>query len=171
MNGSLHMLQQLITALRPAAVDGPPHVARALKPYLRVPNLLTPEQMEADPISYRQHVLHVEPDGSFSVVALVWLPGQRTCIHDHVSWCVVGIYQGVEEETRFDLGEGYLIAAGKSMNNAGTVTFVEPPGDIHQVRNATSTKVISIHVYGADVSELGGSIRRRYELPVSGAKA
>jgi predicted metal-dependent enzyme (double-stranded beta helix superfamily) len=161
------MLQHLITALRPASVDGPLHVAAALKPYLSLPDLLTAEQMEPDPASYRQHILHVEPDGSFSLVALVWLPGQCTCIHDHVSWCVVGTYKGAEEETRFDLGHGYLIAAGKSVNRAGTVTFVEPPGDIHQVRNATSGKVISLHVYGADVSKLGTSIRRRYELPVT----
>ncbi len=110
--------------------------------------------------------MHVEPDGSFSVVALVWLPGQCTCIHDHVSWCVVGTYIGAEEETRYDLGEGYLVAAGMSVNRAGTVTFVEPPGDIHMVRNGSSDKVISIHVYGADVSKLGTSIRRRYEMPV-----
>jgi 3-mercaptopropionate dioxygenase len=161
------MLQHLVTALRPAAVDGPLHVAAALKPYLKLRDLLTPSQTEPDPNDYRQHILHVEPDGSFSVVALVWLPGQCTCIHDHVSWCVVGIYQGAEEETRFDLGEGYLLAAGMSVNRAGTVTFIEPPGDIHQVRNVTSGKVISIHVYGADVSKLGTSIRRRYELPVA----
>jgi predicted metal-dependent enzyme (double-stranded beta helix superfamily) len=160
------MLQQLITALRPASVDGPLHVAAALKPYLSIPDLLTTEQMEPDPDAYRQHILHVEPDGSFSLVALVWLPGQCTCIHDHVSWCVVGTYLGAEEETRYDLGAGYLKEAGMSVNRAGTVTFVEPPGDIHQVRNVTGGKVISLHVYGADVSKLGSSIRRRYELPV-----
>jgi predicted metal-dependent enzyme (double-stranded beta helix superfamily) len=160
------MLHELITALRPASVDGPLHVAAALKPYLSIPDLLTHEQMEPDPDSYRQHILHVEPDGSFSLVALVWLPGQCTCIHDHVSWCVVGTYIGAEEERRYDLGAGYLLEAGMSVNRAGTVTFIEPPGDIHQVRNVTEGKVISLHVYGADVSKLGSSIRRRYELPV-----
>jgi|SoiMethySBSTD1v2_1073268.scaffolds.fasta_scaffold823230_2 predicted metal-dependent enzyme (double-stranded beta helix superfamily) len=160
------MLQQLITALRPAAVDGPLHVAATLKPYLSLPDLLTAEQMEPDPDAYRQHILYVEPDGSFSLVALVWLPGQCTCIHDHVSWCVVGTYIGAEEETRYDLGAGYLLEAGMSVNRAGTVTFIEPPGDIHQVRNVSGDKVISLHVYGADVSKLGSSIRRRYELPV-----
>jgi predicted metal-dependent enzyme (double-stranded beta helix superfamily) len=41
-----------------------------------------------DPATYRCHLLHAEPDGSFSVVALVWRPGQATPIHDHVTWCV-----------------------------------------------------------------------------------
>ena len=52
---------------------------------------------------YRQHLLYVAPDGGFSVIALVWLPGQKTSIHNHLSWCVVGIYQGLECETRYNL--------------------------------------------------------------------
>ena len=63
-------------------------VGERLAPHLGTADLLTPEQREGDPDRYRQHVLHAEPDGSFSVVALVWLPGQRTAVHDHVSWCV-----------------------------------------------------------------------------------
>src|SRR3954451_21867502 len=53
--------------------------------------LLTPEQYEGDPERYRQHLLHAESDGSFSIVGLVWLPGQCTPVHDHVSWCVTGV--------------------------------------------------------------------------------
>jgi predicted metal-dependent enzyme (double-stranded beta helix superfamily) len=60
-------------------------VAVALKPYLGDETLVTDDQLVPDPIHYRRHVLHVEPDGSFSIVALVWLPGQETTIHDHVS--------------------------------------------------------------------------------------
>ena len=73
-------------------------VADLLQPYLHFEGFLTAEQLEPDEIKYRQHILHVEPDGSFSVVAFVWLPGQATPIHDHVSWCVVGVHRG--EETR-----------------------------------------------------------------------
>lgn len=69
-------------------------VGERLAPHLGTPDLLTPEQREGDPDRYRQHVLHAEPDGSFSVVALVWLPGQETAIHDHVSWCVAGVHEG-----------------------------------------------------------------------------
>ena len=41
--------------------------------------------------------LYVEPGGSFSIVALVWRPGQITRIHDHITWCVFGVIQGVEQ--------------------------------------------------------------------------
>ena len=53
-------------------------VANYLRPTLTVPGLLTDEQRQGSVDGYTQHVLHVEPDGAFSVVALVWLPGQAT---------------------------------------------------------------------------------------------
>ncbi|MFE3864853.1 hypothetical protein ACFXPT_31040 [Streptomyces goshikiensis] len=147
-------------------------VAGILEGFLGYPDLLTSSQMEADPRSYRQHILYVAPTGGFSVVALVWLPGQQTPVHDHVSWCVVGTYIGAEEETRYRLNSVYgqatpaLSPMDIATIPAGTVGYLVPPGDIHHVRNATSGKVISIHIYGADISVLGTSIRRRYELPV-----
>src|SRR5687768_12130325 len=78
-------------------------VGERLAPYLGAPDLLTAEQRESDPTRYRQHLLHAEHDGSFSVVALVWLPGQGTSVHDHVSWCTTGVHEGQERERRYRL--------------------------------------------------------------------
>jgi 3-mercaptopropionate dioxygenase len=64
--------------------------------------VLTAEQRLGSPDGYQGHTLHVEPDGSFSIVGLVWRPGQITRIHDHVNWCVLGVIQGVEHEELFD---------------------------------------------------------------------
>lgn len=145
-------------------------VCRDLEPYLGRSDLLTTAQQEPDPEEYRQHILHVEEDGSFSVVALVWLPGQSTPVHDHVSWCVVGVHMGEETEVRFEVhtddGARYLTSEGTSVNHHRSVGAVTPPGDIHQVVNTGTGKAISIHVYGADIGRLGSSIRRRYTLPV-----
>lgn len=145
-------------------------VRAALEAQLGRDDLLAPEHTEGDPECYRSHILHVEPDGSFSTVALVWLPGQVTPVHDHVSWCVVGVHQGDEEEIRYRVvasAEGpYLVPTGRSINHEGTTSCLTPPGDIHLVRNASAGKVISIHVYGADIGRLGSSIRRRYDLPI-----
>ncbi|MGP3983311.1 cysteine dioxygenase [Streptomyces sp. KR80] len=144
-------------------------VAERLAPFLGAPGLLTAEQREGDPERYRQHVLHVERDGSFSLVALVWLPGQRTPIHDHVSWCVTGVHEGVESERRYRLVSDYatarLVVTEDVLNLQGAVSGFAPPGDIHQVRNAGTSTAISIHVYGADVSRLGSSVRRVYDTP------
>jgi predicted metal-dependent enzyme (double-stranded beta helix superfamily) len=138
----------------------------------RADGLLTPEQREGDPERYRQHLLHAESDGSFSVVALVWLPGQCTPVHDHVSWCVTGVHQGEEHERRYRLlpadepgGSARLVATEDVVNPVGAVCGFAPPGDIHKVWNGCREKAISLHVYGADISRLGSSVRRVYELP------
>ena len=142
-------------------------VGGLLQPVLSEPGLLTDAQRQGDPACYRQHVLHVEPDGSFSVVALVWLPGQATAIHDHVSWCTVGIYEGRETETRYRVagpkGRRRLVEDGGCVNRPGEVSAVAPPGDIHKVANSGTGTAISLHVYGADVLRLGSSIRRTYD--------
>jgi 3-mercaptopropionate dioxygenase len=130
--------------------------------------ILTAEQRHGDPAGYRCHLLHAEPDVSFSVVALVWRPGQATPIHDHVTWCVFGVIQGTEHEERYVLrDDGWLEQAGTAAVNAtGDVTGLAPPGDIHQVRNAGAETAISLHIYGTDISRMGSSVRRIYDLPV-----
>ncbi|MGV9914728.1 cysteine dioxygenase [Streptomyces tendae] len=144
-------------------------VAAAMRGYLTRPGLLTDEQRVGSAGHYTQHVLHAEADGSFSVVALVWLPGQRTPVHDHVSWCVAGVHQGTEAERRYALvprGEtSRLVVTAEVTNPLGSVCGFAPPGDIHEVRNSGSGTAISIHVYGADVTRLGSSVRRVYEQP------
>jgi predicted metal-dependent enzyme (double-stranded beta helix superfamily) len=153
------------------AVETARQVAGALGGVLREPDLLLDDQRAAKPDCYCQHVLYADPDGLFSIVSLVWLPGQRTCIHDHISWCVVGVYQGAEESNLYRLVENgfdqpYLKKTGHMIDEAGSTSYFVPPGDIHEVANTSDGKVISIHVYGADVSVLGSSIRRKYHLPV-----
>ncbi|MFJ7157511.1 cysteine dioxygenase [Streptomyces sp. NPDC101118] len=145
-------------------------VGERLAPHLGAEDLLTTEQQEGDPDRYRQHIVHAEADGSFSVVALVWLPGQETAIHDHVSWCVAGVHQGQESERRYRLAPGAgtaarLVATEEVVNGQGEVCGFAPPGDIHKVRNSCTSTAISIHVYGADIARLGSSVRRVYTLP------
>jgi predicted metal-dependent enzyme (double-stranded beta helix superfamily) len=142
-------------------------VSRALAQHLGAVGLLTEEQREGDPERYRQHVLHVADDGAFSLVALVWLPGQATPVHDHVCWCVVGVHEGEEEEIRYALDEGRLVVTEQLVNPLGEVSIALPPGDIHLVRNAGTDLAVSLHVYGADLRQTGTSIRRRYDLPVA----
>src|SRR5262245_38198580 len=71
-------------------------VAQELRRHLPGSDVLTAEQRLGSPDDYVGHTLHAEPDGSFSIVALVWRPGQTTRIHDHVTWCVLGVIQGSE---------------------------------------------------------------------------
>ena len=130
--------------------------------------LLSAASRRGNPSCYQSHLLYAEPGGSFSVSAMVWLPGQQTPIHDHVSWCVTGVLQGREYEEVFALadGGGALEIVARNLNPAGSVSGFAPPGDIHRVRNTGDDVAISMHVYGADISRLGNSIRREYTLPL-----
>jgi predicted metal-dependent enzyme (double-stranded beta helix superfamily) len=134
-------------------------VAEQLRAHLPGPDVLTAEQRLGSPDDYRAHNLYVEPDGSFSIVALVWRPGQFTRIHDHVTWCVLGVIQGVEHEELFDAD---LNLIGRNENQTGDVSGFAPPGDIHRVRNTSETTAISIHIYGTDITRIGSSARRYY---------
>lgn len=135
-------------------------VADQLRRHLPTPDVLTGAQRLGSSDDYCAHNLYAEPDGSFSIVALVWRPGQLTRIHDHVTWCVFGVIQGVEHEELFDAD---LNMVGRSENHAGDVSGFAPPGDIHRVHNTAKETAISIHVYGTDVTRLGSSARRYYD--------
>jgi 3-mercaptopropionate dioxygenase len=171
-------LDSLVAEVRDAVGRGlPPDltaylVGECLTSHLGAADLLTDEQCGSDPARYRQHLLHAEHDGSFSVVALVWLPGQGTSVHDHVSWCTTGVHEGEEHERRYRLlpspatgRAARLVATGDVVNAQGAVCGFAPPGDIHRVWNAGAGRAISLHVYGADISRLGTSVRRVYQLP------
>jgi predicted metal-dependent enzyme (double-stranded beta helix superfamily) len=139
-------------------------VAGVLRGGLPSPSLLGQQRLKGDPDRYQTHLLHAEPDGSFSVAAMVWLPGQATPIHDHVTWCVTAVLQGTEYEEIFAVRDGRLEIVARNQNEAGVVQGFAPPGDIHRVRNAGDGVAVSMHVYGTDISRVGSSIRREYAL-------
>lgn len=147
-------------------------VAQRLGRLLGDPDWLAEEHRQPWEDRYRQHILYVAPDGGFSVVSLVWKPGQKTPIHDHVSWCVVGVYQGEEMETRYALyreaGGQFLVPTRRERATPGeTVALVPPDEDIHEVACDGDQPAISIHVYGADIGTLGTSINHRFDdLPI-----
>jgi predicted metal-dependent enzyme (double-stranded beta helix superfamily) len=149
-------------------IDDPHAIAGRLKSLLAIDGWLAPKHQLGSRDGYRQHLLHVSEDRRLSVVALVWLPGQRTPIHDPVSWCVVGVYRGVESETHYRLveagGAPRLVPTNTFAAPTGHVEALVPPAEnIHAVAAAGDKKTISIHVYGADIERLGSSILRRYD--------
>ncbi|HWE90543.1 MAG TPA: cysteine dioxygenase family protein [Pseudonocardiaceae bacterium] len=140
-------------------------VGSLLESVLGVEHVLEAAEREPDPNRYRQHILHVDPAGRFSVVALVWLPGQATPIHDHLAWCVAGILTGREREHRFDRMPGRrpaLRASATVCNEVGDVSVLTAGPDIHQVSCAGGGRTISLHVYGADITARGTSVNLTY---------
>jgi predicted metal-dependent enzyme (double-stranded beta helix superfamily) len=88
------------------------------------------------------------------------MPGRQRRIHDHMTWCVFAVIQGVEHEELFDAD---LNPIGRSDNHAGDVSGFAPPGDIHRVHNTGDTTAISIYIHGTDLTRVGSSVRRHYD--------
>jgi predicted metal-dependent enzyme (double-stranded beta helix superfamily) len=97
------------------------------------------------------------------VVSFVWMPGQKTPIHDHTVWGLVGVMRGEE------LCEEYSPQArplGRHPVKPGDIDRVSPRiGDVHVVSNAGAQTAVSIHVYGANI----GAVRRHVFDPQTGA--
>ena len=146
--------------------DTADRVAAVLRRQPPGPGLLLPGQLAGDPAGYQTHLVHAEPDGSFSVTVMVWLPGQQTPIHDHLAWCVTAVLRGAIAEEIFAVRDVHLEVIVRTQNPAGTVSGFAPPGDIHQVHNSGQNVAVSMHVYGTDITRVGSSIRRLYDLPV-----
>lgn len=130
---------------------------------------LPSEFAESDPKSFKQYMLHRDPDGRFTVLCVVWGPNQKAGAHDHSIWGVVGQLRGAERTREYDLpapGEP-LVLRHEEILRPGETCVVSPAlGDIHDVSNASDGVSISIHAYGGDLSKVADR-RSRYD-PTSG---
>lgn len=109
------------------------------------------------PQYYQQYLLYADPRERFSVVSFVWGPGQKTPLHDHTVWGIVGVLRGRERETRYARQtDGAFVATGEDVLGPGGVTAVSPTiGDVHTVENAAGDEVsVSIHLYGGNIGRI-----------------
>lgn len=127
------------------------------------PAFLEPQHYRSDASHYARNLVYDAPDGSLSLYCLVWLPGQWTPVHDHGSWGVVGVLQGVLEERNYvrlshdrradqdiELVRGGVILLGQ-----GAVTsFVPNPDHIHVTGVPTDrSRAVSLHLYGRKMND------------------
>ncbi|MGO4391992.1 cysteine dioxygenase [Variovorax sp. M-6] len=128
-----------------------------------------PDAMAAShPQYYQQHLLYGDPLDRFSLVSFVWGPGQKTPVHDHTVWGIIGMLRGAECAQRYlRAADGRLRADGDELRlEPGDIDQVSPRiGDIHVVRNAFADRTsISIHLYGGNI----GRIARHVYVPETG---
>lgn len=121
---------------------------------------------EAGP-RYRQYLLHCDPLERFSVVSFVWGPGQRTPVHNHTVWGLVGMLRGEEVSTEMKPGAPMRPGQVDSLHAGEVVAVSANTYDIHVVENALPDRAsISIHVYGGNI----GAIARSVFDPETGAQ-
>lgn len=165
-------LLHFVAAMTRLVQAGPPDEARLLEgaqPLMKA--LVThddwlPEPMAAaHPQYYQQHLLYGDPLDRFSLVSFVWGPGQKTPVHDHTVWGVIGMLRGTECAQRYTRdAQGRIVASGAEATlRPGDIDTVSPTlGDIHVVRNGLDDQVsISIHLYGGNI----GRISRHVFVP------
>jgi predicted metal-dependent enzyme (double-stranded beta helix superfamily) len=134
--------------------------SRLLKNLVGVDDWLPARYAEASMTGYQQYLLYADSRERFSVVSFVWGPGQKSPIHDHTVWGIVGILRGAEFEQGYSrTSDGRFVEQGAPVRlEKGEVTAVSPAiGDFHRVSNALDDRPsTSIHVYGANI----GAVRR-----------
>jgi 3-mercaptopropionate dioxygenase len=123
---------------------------------------LEPRHYRSADTGYTRNLIYEATDKSLSLYALVWLPGQWTPVHDHGSWGVVGVLEGVLEERSYvrttpDRGanEGIdLVRGGIVLLRHGAVTsFVPNPDHIHMTGVPEDRpRAVSLHLYGRSMS-------------------
>lgn len=139
--------------------------SRLLKELIGTDDWLPARYAEPSMTGYQQYLLHADSRERFSVVSFVWGPGQKSPIHDHTVWGIVGILRGAEFEQSYSRAtEGGFVEQGAPVRlEKGEVTAVSPEiGDFHRVSNAFEDRPsVSIHVYGANI----GAVRRSVYEP------
>jgi predicted metal-dependent enzyme (double-stranded beta helix superfamily) len=119
-----------------------------------------PAEYAAPTDTYRQLLLHCDPLERFSVVCFVWGPGQKTPVHNHTVWGLVGVHQGEEISTEMlQDPKGGPMRPGRvdRAKRGDVVTLSSQSYDTHRVENAVEGKTsISVHVYGANI----GAVKR-----------
>ncbi|MEZ6194861.1 MAG: cysteine dioxygenase family protein [Planctomycetota bacterium] len=121
---------------------------------LATPGLVPDRFLEGlDQVPYTRNLLHSDPQGRFSVIALAWAPGKQSPIHDHQSWGVVGTYHSEIEVIDYapPAEDGSLAESGRCMAHEGDVIAILPPRthNIHRMSNAAGTApTYTIHTYG-----------------------
>ena len=128
----------------------------------QVGTFLEPQHYRSSTAGYTRNLVYDAPDESLSLYSIVWLPGQWTAVHDHGSWGVVGIVEGVLEERSYvrlspDRGadeEIELARGGTVLLRHGAVTSFVPNRDHIHVTGvpAERYRAVSLHLYGRTMS-------------------
>jgi predicted metal-dependent enzyme (double-stranded beta helix superfamily) len=146
----------------PFAVMGA-RIKAALACAARVPDLLDPEQRCAQSGCYARHVLHSDAGGLFTVLAIVWAPGQFSPAHAHHTWCGYAVYENPLDEMvfRFDPAKSKAELVRTELRVPGYSCFAGAGLDqIHRLGNSGPRPAISIHAYGVERDRIATHVNR-----------
>lgn len=110
------------------------------------------------PERYARRLVHLDTDGRYSILAMVWGPGQGTPIHDHDNmWCCECVYRGriQVDSYRMTTEDGAAITDFELEQTIyagpGEAGALIPPFDHHTIQNTAAEPAVTIHVYGGEM--------------------
>ena len=118
---------------------------------------------QPDPLRYARHVLHTDPMGRFTIVSLVWGPGQFSPVHGHHTWCAYAVCDGELHETgyAYDAASRLAVPQQGVTLRAGAIKFAYAGIDqIHKLGNGCDNVARSIHIYGVDAERIATHVNR-----------
>jgi predicted metal-dependent enzyme (double-stranded beta helix superfamily) len=161
------LVREIVAACQGPFETMPGHMIAALRLAAGAPGLLRAEQCRARLDGYTRHVLYGDPDGQFTILALVWGPGQFSQPHAHRTWCSYAVLSGTLTETlyAFDEAAGTAQPVRAAARSEGYACFAQAGLDqIHRLGNAGAEPAISIHVYGVDRERVATHVNRLVEV-------
>jgi len=154
------------------ACEGPPDVMgerirAALRMTAATPAFLLPEFRTPRAGCYARHTIASDPAGRFTVLSIVWGPGQFSPPHAHETWCAYAVAEQTLTETLFDYdaARNKAVAAGVLSREPGHACFA-PAGleQIHRLGNAGNVPAISIHAYGVEGARVATHVNRLIDV-------
>ncbi len=105
--------------------------------------------------------LHRGPQDCFNIMVAIWPAGGTSGVHDHAGkWVVEGVYRNKLRTVRYkrlDDGSrpGYAElreTVALDLNPGDVAHVLSPNQEIHDFINTTDKPVVSVHIYGGDIS-------------------
>jgi predicted metal-dependent enzyme (double-stranded beta helix superfamily) len=129
---------------------------------------------------YARRLIHTDPLGRYSVMAMVWDKGQGTPLHDHNGlWVVECVYRGKVRVSNYAPGEQrdglqqFQLQTSETAGR-GVSDYRLPPFEHHILENAQDEPTITIHVFGGAMTECsvyepveGGWVRHEKALALT----
>ncbi len=97
-------------------------------------------------------------DRSLTLMSLVVPPGSATPVHDHLSWGLVRLYDGAQEERVYRKlgrsGDGHRqleLVTVRKLQAGQFYDLIPPDNDIHRVKTTSPTASISLHLLANNI--------------------
>jgi|ERR1043166_1566532 predicted metal-dependent enzyme (double-stranded beta helix superfamily) len=142
-------------------------IAGALQAAAVNADFLTPAQRTGRAGCYARHTIASDPAGRFTLLSIVWNPGQFSPPHAHDAWCAYAVVENALTETLFDFDAASrkAIPSAVSLRQPGYACFARAGLEqIHRLGNAGAVPAISLHAYGVEGSRVGTHVNRLMDV-------